>query len=80
MRSPVWASRTSTACLRLGSPQWFSGFELPKEAMAALQGAGKALVVLVEGQRALALLAIADPLRAARGPPLNGSRRWGCRW
>lgn len=49
--------------LRLGSPQWFSGLELPQEPIAALQGAGKTLVVLVEGTCALALLAIADPLR-----------------
>ena len=49
--------------LRLGSPAWFSGVALPTEPIARLQEAGKTVVVLVEGQNALALLAIADPLR-----------------
>ena len=49
--------------LRLGAPQWFSGVMLPDEQLAALQGAGKTVVVLAEGDKALALLAIADPLR-----------------
>ena len=49
--------------LRLGSPEWFSGVVLPDEQMRALQGAGKTVVVLAEGNQVLALLAIADPLR-----------------
>ncbi|MEI7430204.1 MAG: heavy metal translocating P-type ATPase, partial [Betaproteobacteria bacterium] len=49
--------------LRLGSPEWFSGLALPTEQISSLQRAGKTVVILVEGQRALALLAIADPLR-----------------
>ena len=49
--------------LRLGAPHWFSGVMLPDEQLAALQGDGKTVVVLVEGNKAQALLAIADPLR-----------------
>ncbi|MBI4741121.1 MAG: cadmium-translocating P-type ATPase [Betaproteobacteria bacterium] len=49
--------------LRLGNPGWFAGLTLPAEEIAALQGAGKTVVVLAEPERALALLAIADPLR-----------------
>ena len=49
--------------LRLGAPAWFSDVVLPVERLAALQHEGKTVVVLVEDGRALALLAIADPLR-----------------
>jgi P-type Cu+ transporter len=49
--------------LRLGAPDWFGGLDLPAAQIAGLQGAAKTVVVLVEGERALALLAIADPLR-----------------
>ena len=53
--------------LRLGAPDGFTGLDLPDEAISALQGAGKTVVVLAEtrpeGDLALALLAIADPLR-----------------
>lgn len=40
-----------------------SDLELPQERTAALQAAGKTVVALVEDRAALALLAIADPLR-----------------
>jgi Cu+-exporting ATPase len=49
--------------LRLGAPAWFPDLELPQERIAALQAAGKTVVALVEDRAALALLAIADPLR-----------------
>jgi Cu+-exporting ATPase len=49
--------------LRLGAPQWFADLTLPAEQITALQTAGKTVVVLAEGSNALALLAIADPLR-----------------
>ena len=49
--------------LRLGAPDWFADLPLPGEQLAALQSAGKTVVVLVENGEALALLAIADPLR-----------------
>jgi Cu+-exporting ATPase len=54
-------------CLRLGAPGWFADLALPTDRIAALQGAGKTVVVLAEmlpGRSVvLALLAIADPLR-----------------
>ena len=46
--------------LRLGAPAWLGG---ESSALATLQEAGKTVVVLAEGERLLALLAIADPLR-----------------
>jgi Cu+-exporting ATPase len=53
--------------LRLGAPQWFAGLTLPAEQITALQVAGKTVVILAEVEkentRALALLAISDPLR-----------------
>ncbi len=56
--------------LRLGAPDWFADLVLPTEQITALQGTGKTVVVLAErgvdgvnGYAALALLAIADPLR-----------------
>jgi len=53
--------------LRLGAPDWFADAALPAAQIAALQGAGKTVVVLAETvdrqTRPLALLAIADPLR-----------------
>ncbi|MBL8415700.1 MAG: copper-translocating P-type ATPase [Propionivibrio sp.] len=49
--------------LRLGAPDWFAGLALPLAQIAALQGAGKTVVVLADEDNALALLAIADPLR-----------------
>ena len=53
--------------LQLGAPDWFADLALPSDQIASLQGDGKTVVVLAEtiaGRRvALALLAIADPLR-----------------
>lgn len=49
--------------LRLGASEWFSAIELPAAQISALQGEGKTVVVLVEDQCPLAVLAIADPLR-----------------
>ena len=49
--------------LRLGAPDWFPELALPTEQIAALQASGKTVVVLAEKNLALALLAIADPLR-----------------
>ncbi len=49
--------------LRLGSPEWFAGSSLPQAQLESLQGEGKTVVVLAEGDTLLALLAIADPLR-----------------
>jgi Cu+-exporting ATPase len=49
--------------LRLGAPAWFADIALPAAQITALQAAGKTVVVLVENNSALALLAIADPLR-----------------
>jgi P-type Cu+ transporter len=49
--------------VRLGAPDWFAGVDLPADRLFALQGEGKTVVALVEENRALALLAIADPVR-----------------
>ena len=49
--------------LRLAAPVWMAGYALPDERLAALQDEGKTVVVLADTDRALALLAIADPLR-----------------
>ena len=49
--------------LRLGAPAWFAELALPTEQIVALQARGKTVVVLAENNVALALLAIADPLR-----------------
>ena len=49
--------------LRLGAPDWFPELVLQTEQITALQASGKTVVVLVENNVALALLAIADPLR-----------------
>jgi Cu+-exporting ATPase len=50
--------------LKLGSSGWFPDLALPDEKIAALQGEGKTVVVLAEDRTPLALVAIADPLRA----------------
>jgi P-type Cu+ transporter len=50
--------------LRLGAPAWLADLALPEAEIERLQGEGKTVVVLADAQRALALLAIADPLRA----------------
>ena len=63
--------RVAGRWLRLGAAEGFVGSALPVEPIAALQRAGKTVVVLAEGKFdaagedgvALALLAIADPLR-----------------
>ncbi|MDR3299330.1 MAG: heavy metal translocating P-type ATPase, partial [Candidatus Accumulibacter sp.] len=47
----------------LGAPDGFPAAALPVDRLAALQGEGKTVVVLAENGIALALLAIADPLR-----------------
>ena len=49
--------------LQLGAPDWFPEAALPADRLAALQGEGKTVVVLAGDGVALALLAIADPLR-----------------
>ncbi|MBS1229962.1 MAG: copper-translocating P-type ATPase [Proteobacteria bacterium] len=53
--------------LQLGAPDWFAELALPGDQIASLQGDGKTVVVLAESLAgrsvALALLAIADPLR-----------------
>ena len=53
--------------LQLGAPDWFANLALPSDQIARLQGDGKTVVLLVEAVAgrsvALALLAIADPLR-----------------
>ena len=48
--------------LRLGAPEWFQA-ELPSDKLDALRNEGKTVVVLAQNDVALALLAIADPLR-----------------
>ena len=48
---------------RLGAPAWFPDLALPVDRLTALQGEGKTVVVLAEGDTVLAMLAIADPLR-----------------
>ena len=49
--------------LQFGAPAWFADVVLPLDQINVLQSAGKTVVVLVEKQTPLALLAIADPLR-----------------
>ena len=57
------SGRVDGRILRLGSPDWFADLALPIEQIAALQAAGKTVVVLAENDVPLALLAIADSLR-----------------
>jgi Cu+-exporting ATPase len=49
--------------LKLGAPDGFPEAALPADRLAALQGEGKTVVALAENGAALALFAIADPLR-----------------
>jgi P-type Cu+ transporter len=50
--------------LQLGAPAWAAGGALAgHEAVTRLQGEGRTVVVLAEGDAALGLIAIADPLR-----------------
>ncbi len=65
--------------LRLGAPDWFADVELPHDRIAALQAAGKTVVVLAEGDSALALLAIADPLRDSSRAALARLKSMGVR-
>ncbi|MBK7563250.1 MAG: copper-translocating P-type ATPase [Propionivibrio sp.] len=57
------SGRVDGRILRLGSPDWFADLALPIEQIAALQAAGKTVVVLAEDDVPLTLLAIADSLR-----------------
>jgi Cu+-exporting ATPase len=65
--------------LRLGSPAWFTGIEHPVDQVRALQGEGKTVVLLVEGERVLALLAIADPLRESSAAAVARLKSMGVR-
>ena len=69
--------------LRLGSPDWLAGVPLPTEQIAALQNEGKTVTVLAEmsanGERALALLAIADPLRETSSDAVARLKALGAR-
>ncbi|MEI7613810.1 MAG: heavy metal translocating P-type ATPase [Betaproteobacteria bacterium] len=65
--------------LRLGSMEWFSGIVLPVDQIAALQSAGKTVVILVEDRRPLALLAIADSLRETSRAAVLRLRAMGVR-
>ena len=65
--------------LRLGAPDWFADLPLPGEQLAALQSAGKTVVVLVENGEALALLAIADPLRDSSRAAVGRLKQMGLR-
>ena len=69
--------------LRLGAPAWFADLALPGEQIAALQAAGKTVVVLVESlnetTNALALLAIADPLRETSRAAVTRLKAMGIR-
>ncbi len=69
--------------LRLGAPAWFAGMSLPDETIAALQAAGKTVVVLVEalpaGDTVLALLALADPLRESTPGAVRRLKAMGLR-
>ena len=69
--------------LRLGSPDWLAGVPLPTERIAALQNEGKTVTVLAEmsanGGRALALLAIADPLRETSSDAVARLKALGAR-
>lgn len=78
---PGWGveARIEGRLLRLGSPEWFVGVTLPEARIADLQGAGKTVVVLVEGDTALALLAIADPLRESSRDAVAKLRALGVR-
>jgi Cu+-exporting ATPase len=63
--------------LRLGSPDWLGMADDAK--VMALQQAGRTVVVLEEGGIALAVLAIADALRATSRPAVERLRARGIR-
>ena len=65
--------------LRLGAPDWFAGFELPQAKILELQSAGKTVVILAENDHALAVLAIADPLRESSRAAVTRLRAMGIR-
>ena len=65
--------------LRLGAPAWFVDVELPEGDVATLQAAGKTLVVLAESGVALALLAVADPLRESSYSAVARLKKLGVR-
>ena len=65
--------------LQLGTPDWFARIDLPQARIGALQAAGKTVVVLVEGSTALALLAIADPLRESSRAAVSRLKAMGLR-
>jgi Cu+-exporting ATPase len=84
--------RVSGRKLRLGAPDWFVNLALPEAQIAALQAAGKTVVVLaeftplntqergderVEVANVLALLAIADSLRDTSRAALDRLKRMG---
>ena len=57
-------ARVDGRLLQLGAPAWAAAGALAADAaVRGLQDEGKTVVVLAEGDRALALIAIADPLR-----------------
>ena len=65
--------------LRLGAPDWFVGLELPQAKILELQSAGKTVVILAENDLALAVLAIADPLRESSRSAVTRLRAMGIR-
>ncbi len=69
--------------LRLGAPDWFVDAALLSGQIGALQRMGKTVVVLsesgVKGEEALALLAIADPLRETSGAVVARLKAMGIR-
>ncbi len=65
--------------LRLGAPDWFAALALPHDRIASLQGQGKTVVVLAEGASALALLAVADPLRDSSPAAVGRLKAMGLR-
>ena len=67
--------------LRLGSPDWLAGLgvSVPAEELNSLRAAGKTVVALAEGSTVLALLAIADPLRATSTAAIARLRQRGIR-
>ena len=69
--------RVDDRLLRLGAPDWFSGLALPLETVGSLQAAGKTVVVLAEGEKVLALLAIADPLRESSKAAVTRLQKMG---
>ena len=63
--------------LRLGAPNWFTALDLPCDQIQVLQRDGKTVVMLVEDDVVLALLAIADPLRESSPSAIARFRSMG---